>query len=167
MSRIRPFSPSTDDLPNLRLHPIPKSSFLSPTHFSKPAALASSGVKPSRKAPPGTRLFTIAAPPIDHGSVGSSPYGSLNMASTRALAPSTYSRLTPKGCSPSASPDLQNYIPSSPGRSPPDSAYYLPPSPLPVLKRTNASDPQNLIPPAVRGAGYNPFQHARSVSAFE
>jgi hypothetical protein len=139
---------------------------MSPTHFSMQPA-ASSGVQPSREDAPGIHLFTTATPPIDYGSVRSSPYGSPNMASTRALSPNTYSRLSPTGYSPSASPDLQNYIPSSPGRSPPGSTYYLPPSPVPVPRRINSTDPQNLIPPAVRGAGYNPYQHARSVSAFE
>ncbi|KAN0111994.1 hypothetical protein V8E52_007911 [Russula decolorans] len=161
-SHIRPLSPSTDDLSNLRFHPIPKSSsFTSPTHFSMQPA-ASSGVQPSREDVPGIHLFTTATPPRDPGSVGSSPYGSPNMASTRALSPHTYSRLSTTGYSPSASPDLQNYIPSSPERSPPRSAYYLP-----VSRQINASDPRNLIPPAVRAAGYNPYQHVRSVGAFE
>ena len=165
-SRIRPFSPSTDDLSNLRFQPLPKPSFISPTPFSmRPAA--SSSVQPSRKDAPGIHHFTTATPPVDHDFVGSSPYGSPNVASTRALPPDAYSRLNPMCYSPSTSPDLQNYIPSSPGRSPPRSAnVYIAPSPIPP-RRINASDLQNLIPPAVRGAGYNPYQHARSVGAFE
>lgn len=137
---------------------------MSPTHFSKPAA--SSNVQPSHKNAPSIHLFTTAAPPIDRDPVGSSPYGPTNMASTRTLAANTYSRLTPTGHSPSASPDLKTYILTSPGRSPPSSTRYLP-RPVPVPRRGNALDPQNLIPSAVRGAGYNPYQHARSVSAFE
>lgn len=165
-SHIRPFFPSTDDLSNLRFHPTPKPSFISPTHFSMQPA-ASSGVQPSREDAPGIHLFTTATPPTDHGSVESGPYGSLDMASTRTLPPTTSSHLSATGYSPSASPDLQNYTPSSPGRSPRGSAYYLPPSPVPVPRPINASDPQNLIPHAVRAAGYNPYQHARSVSAFQ
>ncbi|KAH8993231.1 hypothetical protein EDB86DRAFT_1370678 [Lactarius hatsudake] len=64
--------------------------------------------------------------------------------------------------SPPLSPQLQNYMTSFPGRSPPGSPYALPNS-VPSSP-ISASDPQNLIPSAVRGAGYNPFQHGRSTS---
>lgn len=147
----RHFSPSTRNLPDLCAHPVPK---LLPMHVST-RPIASSSVQRSREDAPGAYHYTTATPPIK------------SMASTAPLPPdgrSQYSHHSP-GYSPSPSPDLQSYIPSFLRRSPPSSPYLLP-SPVPS-SMVHASDPQNLIPSAVRGAGYSPFHNSRSVSTFE
>jgi hypothetical protein len=168
-SRMRPFSPSTNNLRDLSAHPPPKLPSKSPTHFStRPTPLSS--LHPSREDAPGVHHHhrMASTPPV--GSAGLSTYLSPEMASTVTLAlpPDAHSRLIPAGHSPSVSPDLQNYIPTFLRQSPPSSPYLLP-SPVPS-SLIHASDPQNLIPSVVRAAGYNPFRHARharSVSAFE
>ena len=165
-SLMRPFSPSTNNLRDLLPQPLPKSPFKSPTPLStRPTPLSS--VYPSRDDAPGVHRHMTGTPPAD--SVGLNTYLSPEMASTLIFPlPPDHSRLIPAGYSPSPSPDLQSYIPTFLRRSPPSSLHRLPsPAPSSLI---HASDPQNLIPSAVRGAGYNPFRHirhARSVSAFE
>lgn len=165
-SLVRPFTSSTNNLPDLCAQPLPKPPFKSPTPFStRPTPLSS--VYPSREDAPGVHYRMTGTPPA-----GLNAYLSPEMGSTLTfpLPPDTHSRFIPAGYSPSPSPspDLQSYIPTFLRRSPPGSLYPLP-SPAPS-SMIHASDLQNLIPSAVRGAGYNPFRHARharSVSAFE
>jgi hypothetical protein len=164
-SLMRPLFPSTNDLSALRFHPRPKLPFIKPTQFAtRPAAL--SRVQPSRGDAHSVHRYTAATPPIDSAGPSSHRPPSPKMASPFALPPDAHSPLNSAGYSPSASlVDLQSYIPSFLGRSLPGSPY-LPSSPVPSTL-IHPSDPQNLIPAAVRAAGYNPFRHARSESAFE
>jgi len=161
-SLIRSFSPSTDDLPGLRFH----HPLYSPTPMSAPlqqVASSSSSTHsqsrgPSREVPHanGMNLYTTATPAID--SSGLSAHRRIDMSSTLTLSPSPQAN----GYSPPVSPHLHNYAPSFPGRLQPGSEY-VPPGSMPSSP-IDASHPQNLIPSAVRSAGYNPFQHARSAS---
>ena len=165
-SLTRHFAPSTNNLSNPYVHPLPNLLTISPTPAStRPAA--SSSVQRAREDASGAYHYTPVTPPLD--AVGPSSYRSPKMASSTPPLPpdahSLYSHLGSAGYSSSPSLDLQNYIPSFLGRSPPRSPYLLP-SPVPS-SQVHASDLQNLIPPAVRGAGYNPFQHSQSASTFE
>ncbi|KAI0001350.1 hypothetical protein BJV74DRAFT_94302 [Russula compacta] len=157
-SLIRSFSPSTDDLPNFRFRR-PDLPLASPKPIpARPSA--SSNLPLLREGGAlGAHYYTAATPP--EGSVGPGSYRS-KMAATLSLSPDARSHCVPADSSPPVSPQLQNYTPSFLGRPRPDSPY-VPPSSFPSTP-LQASDPQNLIPSAVRGAGYNPFHHARSAS---
>ena len=164
-SLTRHFAPSTNNLSNPIVHPLPKLPTISPPH-APVQPTASSSMQRAREDGPGVYHYTTVTPPLD--SAGPSSYRPPKKAPTPPLPPdahSLYSHLGTGGYSSSTSLDLQNYIPSFLGRSPPRSPYLLP-SPVPS-SQVHASDLQNLIPPAVRGAGYNPFQHSQSANTFE
>ncbi|KAF8271326.1 hypothetical protein EI94DRAFT_1797298 [Lactarius quietus] len=152
---LHSFSPSTGDLTRPRL---PRSSQLSPQFAPGNRS------HPTGKDGSPAHHFTAAAPPTD-------PTEKQSHRPTDIALPLTISLHTPlnqrthhrRGASsPPLSPHLQNYMPSFPGRSPPGSPYALPNS-IPSSP-ISPSDLRNLIPSAVRGAGYNPFQHGRSAS---
>ena len=157
-SLTRSFSPSTSDLPNFRFHrpdlPLisPKPIPVRPSASSNLPLLREGGAL-------GAHYYTAATPP--EGSVGPSFYRS-KMATALSLSPDAREYRVPADSSPPVSPQLQNYTPSFLGRPHPNSPYVLPRS-VPSSP-VQASDPQNLIPSVVRGAGYNPFHHARSAS---
>jgi hypothetical protein len=151
----RSLSPSTHDLSNTRLPQLPLAS-PRPILARRPVPI---NLQPWREGTPGAHYYTAATPPADAPSVFSfSP----SARSRRMAAPATAADYSPPL---SPHPHLQDYAPSFPGRSHPGSPYILPGSvpSSPIL----ASHPQNLIPSAVRGAGYNPFQHTRSASELE
>jgi len=166
-SLIHSFSPSTNDLSSLRFHrplhpPTPMSAPLQQVASSSSSGSSADGHSQgpaSRESPrvDGIHYYTTATPPVD--SSGSSTHRRMDMSSTLSLSPSPPAM---DRYSPPVSPHLHNYTPSFPGRLQPGSAY-VPPSSMPSSP-LDASHPQNLIPSAVRGAGYNPFQHARSSS---
>lgn len=155
MSMTPPFSPSTYDLSTLRLQPLAEIPLAAPTPISARRA-APIILQPMRGGKPGVHYFTAATPPVEMPSSILSVSPS-DARSRRVAAAADYS--------PPVSPHLQNYAPSFPGRSHPGSPY-VPPGSVPSSP-IHASDPQNLIPFAVRGAGYNPFQHARSASELD
>ncbi|KAI9446927.1 hypothetical protein F5148DRAFT_1253142 [Russula earlei] len=160
-----PFYTSTHDLSSLRFPRTAPSSH-SPTPVSAPLAASNNGGgsgtrrRPSHERPNGaqhTHFFTEATPPIDpsdHPSTHPPPppaTTTTKMSSTFPLSPDARSGLLPSSSSSSSS--------SSSAAAP--AAKFSPSVPSSPI---NASDPQNLIPSAVRGAGYNPFQHTRSAS---
>lgn len=152
-----PFSPSTYDLSSLRLQPLAEIPLAAPTPISARRPIILQPLRqPLREGKPGVHFFTAATPPVEMASsiLSMSPPSAR---SRRMAAAADYS--------PPVSPHLQNYAPSFPGRSHPGSPY-VPPGSVPSSP-IHASDPQNLIPSAVRGAGYNPFQHARSASELD
>jgi hypothetical protein len=137
---LHSFSPSTGDLSSPRIPPSQS------RYRSRPTG---------KDAIRANHHFTEAAPPTNPTAADTAPPLTLSLhASPKQRRRGAYS--------PPLSPHLQNYMPSFPGRSPPGSPYALPNS-VPSSP-INASDLRNLIPPAVRGAGYNPFQHGRSAS---
>ncbi|KAI0256240.1 hypothetical protein BJV78DRAFT_448494 [Lactifluus subvellereus] len=151
---LRSLSPCMNDLSGSHSHRSPELSVLSPL----PISAAPSSWRPSRAE---AHYYTAATPPID-SAAGSTAYRSPRMVGALSISPGASpeqrSRRRPTDASsPPVSPHLQNYAPSFPDspRVPPSS---VPSSLIP------ATDPQNLIPSAVRGAGYNPFQHSRSTS---
>ena len=151
---LHSFSPSTGDLSSLRRPP------LSPLSVSGNRSRPIGGKDAIR-----AHHYTAATPPTDPGEKQS--HRPADTAPTLSLHTSPNQRtFRARGAySPPLSPHLQNYMPSFPGRSPPGSPYALPHLPNSVPSSPiSASDPQYLIPPAVRGAGYNPYQHARSQS---
>jgi hypothetical protein len=167
---MRPFSPSTNDLSSTRFRRPPGLPLISPKPIL--ARLAASSKFPLSHHPDAARgthhHYTAATPPAD--SSGSSFHRSPEKGASLSSSPTpeSRSRRLPADCSPpplSPPPPLQNYAPSLAGRSRPDLPY-VPPGSV-SSSPIHASDPQNLIPSAVRGAGYNPFQHARSVSDLE
>lgn len=137
---LHSFSPSTGDLSSPRIPPSQS------RYRSRP-----NGKDPIRAY----HHFTEAAAPTKPVAADTAPPLTLSL----HAPPKQRSR---GAHSPPLSPHLQNYMPSFPGRSPPGSPYALPNS-VPSSP-ISASDLRNLIPPAVRGAGYNPFQHGRSAS---
>jgi hypothetical protein len=138
---IRTFSPSIGDLSGRPYYHSPTSPTISPISAPARPFASSSSLQPLRNE---THYYTAATPPIEIA--GSKPFHPPKMVGTRPLSPEQHSPV---------SPHLQNYAPSFPGSS------YVPPRSVPSSPLL-ASDPQNLIPYAVRGAGYNPFQHSRS-----
>jgi len=161
-SPIRPFSPSTNDLSSTRFRRPPGSPLISPKPIL--ARLAASSKLPLSHPPDsalGTHHYTAATPPADSSgsSFHRSPDKGVSLASSSSPTPEPRSRRSPTDCSSPLSPPLQNYAPSLAGRSRPDLPY-VPPGSV-STSPFHASDPQNLIPSAVRGAGYNPFQHAQ------
>ncbi|KAH8995667.1 hypothetical protein EDB92DRAFT_1814550 [Lactarius akahatsu] len=151
------FSPSTDDLPSRGAPPPPPTPFL---------LQSASGIRARPSGKDALRTYyTSAAPPTrpaEKQSHNPSEVATAPTLSLRIGSPVQRTRRKRGAHSPPLSPQLQNYMPSFPGRSPPGSPYALPNS-VPSSP-ISASDPQNLIPSAVRGAGYNPFQHGRSAS---
>ncbi|KAH9058868.1 hypothetical protein EDB87DRAFT_1578036 [Lactarius vividus] len=150
------FSPSTDHLPSRGAPPPPPTPFL---------LQSASGIRARPSGKDALRTYyTSAAPPTHPAEKQSHIPPEVTPIPTLSLRISPVQRTRRKrgAYSPPVSPQLQNYMPSFPGRSPPGSPYALPYS-VPSSP-ISASDPQNLIPSAVRGAGYNPFQHARSAS---
>jgi hypothetical protein len=160
MSAIRPFSPSTHDLSDPRRHHFPEEAPLaSPTPIAaRRAALIN--LQPLREGPHGMHYYTAAMPPVG---AGLTPPHIPRWSPSPPRVGRIPAPLVPAAdYSPPVSPILQNYAPSFPGRAHPRSRY-VPPGEVPSSP-IHAGDPQNLIPSAVRGAGYNPFQHARSTS---
>lgn len=160
---MTPFSPSTHDLSTLRLQPLAEIPLAAPTPISARRAapiILQPLRQPMRKGKNGVHYFTAATPPIETSVLSMSPPSarSRRMAAAAAAA----SAAAAADYSPPVSPHLHNYAPSFPGRSHPGSPY-VPPGSVPSSP-IHASDPQNLIPSSVRGAGYNPFQHTRSTS---
>lgn len=158
MSAIRPFSPSTHDLSDPRRHHLPEdeeASLSSPIPIAaRRAALIN--LQPLREGPHGMHYYTAATPPVGAQRIlRGSPSPPRPRRIPAPLAPAA-------DYSPPLSPLLRNYAPSYPGRAHPRSPY-IPPGSVPSSPIRDG-DPQNLIPSAVRGAGYNPFQHARSTS---
>jgi hypothetical protein len=151
----RSLSPSAHDLSNPRLHPHTQLPLASPRPIlaRRPVHI---NLQPLREGAPGAHHYTAATPPVEAPSIFSfSPAArSHRMAEAGDYSPP----LSPP-------PHLRDYTPSFPGRSRPGSPYILPGS-VPSSPMF-ASHPQNLIPSAVRGAGYNPFQHTRSASELE
>ncbi|KAI9442473.1 hypothetical protein H4582DRAFT_1284822 [Lactarius indigo] len=150
------FSPSSDDLPSRGAPPPPPTPFL---------LQSASGIRSRPSGKDALRTYyTSAAPPTGPVEKQSQSPPDVAPAPTLSLRMSPIQRTRRKrgAYSPPLSPQLRNYMPSFPGRSPPGSPYALPNS-VPSSP-ISASDPQNLIPSAVRGAGYNPFQHTRSAS---
>jgi hypothetical protein len=129
-----------------------------------PLSVPSASGSPSRRSGKGARrahYYTEATPPTHPAENFISTVSALTI--SLHTSPNNQRTHHPRGAySPPVSPHLQNYMPSFPGRSPPGSPYALPGS-VPSSP-ISASDLRNLIPPAVRGAGYNPFQHSRSAS---
>jgi hypothetical protein len=155
----RSLSPSTHDLSNHGLHPRPQVPLASPVPIlaRRPGPI---NLEPLREgSTPGAHHFYTAATPPPSTFSFSPPARTRRMAAAAAAAAAGAATAE---YSPPLSPHLRDYAPSFPGRSHPGSPYILPGSvpSSPIL----ASDPQNLIPSAVRGAGYNPFQHARGGS---
>jgi len=154
----RSLSPSTHDLSNPRVHPHPQLPLASPRPIlaRRPVHI---NLQPLREGTPGAHYYTAATPPVEAPSIFSfSP----SARSRRMAAAADYS---PPLSPPPHIQDLQDYTPSLAGRSRPGSPYILPGS-VPSSPMF-ASHPQNLIPSAVRSAGYNPFQHTRSASELE
>lgn len=151
------FSPSSDDLPSRGAPPPPPTPFL---------LQSASGIRARPSGKDALRTYyTSAAPPTrpaEKQSHNPSEVAHPPTLSLRIGSPVQRTRRKRGAHSPPLSPQLRNYMPSFPGRSPPGSPYALPNS-VPSSP-ISASDPQNLIPSAVRGAGYNPFQHGRSAS---
>jgi len=152
----RSLSPSTHDLSNTRLHHHPRLPLASPRPIlaRRPVPI---NLQPWREGTPGAHYYTAATPPAE----GPSVFSFSPPARSRRIAAAAADYSPPL----SPHPHLQDYSPSFPGRSHPRSPYILPGSvpSSPIL----AEDPQNLIPSAVRSAGYNPFQHTRSASELE
>ncbi|KAI0305477.1 hypothetical protein B0F90DRAFT_1666372 [Multifurca ochricompacta] len=156
---LRSFSPSIADLSTSNVQIPPRLPWLAPTPLS--TQRAASGSSPSsREEALGIHYYTSATPPPDPAGPVAGTAAPLSLSSR---TPSDQrARHAEAGYSPPVAPFLQNYAPSFPGRFSPSSPY-VPPSSVPSSP-IRASDPRNLIPSAVRGAGYNPFQHSRSAS---
>ena len=153
------FSPSTHDLSTLRLEPLTDVPLAAPTPIAARRAapiLLQPLRQPLREGRHGVHFFTAATPPVAGSSTSVLSMPPPSARSGRMTMASDHSP-------PAVSPHLKNYAPSFRGRSRPGSPY-VPPGSVPSSP-IRASDPQNLIPSAVRGAGYNPFQHARSASS--
>jgi hypothetical protein len=159
---MTPFSPSTHDLSTIRLQSLAEIPLAAPTPISarRAAPIILQPVRqPMRKGKNGVHYFTAATPPIETSVLSTS---APSARSRRMAAAAAASAAAAADYSPPVSPHLHNYAPSFPGRSHPGSPY-VPPGSVPSSP-IHASDPQNLIPSSVRGAGYNPFQHTRSTS---
>lgn len=157
------FSPSTGDLSSRGAQHLPR---LAPPPPLSVQSASGNRSRPSGKDALRSHHYTSATAPTvpavekqSYRSPGTAPTLTLSLhTSSDQRAHHTRGAYSP----PPLSPRLQHYMPSFPGRSPPGSPYALPNS-VPSSPMS-ASDPQNLIPSAVRSAGYNPFQHARSAS---
>jgi len=145
---LHSFSPSTGDLSSPRIPP------------SLAQATSGNRSRPIRDGKDASRMhhYTKVKPPKVPTAADTAPAPTISL----DISPNQRTPHTHAAEPPPLSPQLQNYMPSFPGRSPPGSPYALPNS-VPSSP-ISPSNPQNLIPPAVRGAGYNPWQHARSVS---